>query len=139
MPFIGTYEGAMRLLKSMETGACKAGCRSGWLRNFKYALKTPTNPLKLTATQRKTMKARIASLSGRSTVALKAAHSKTLKKYMAKRNDPASAKAVLSRYKDRPSPPYPANENCGKTMKGNDGLKYKSVANKAGVCSWRRI
>ncbi len=121
MPFIGSYEGAMRLLKSIETGACKAGCRSGWLRNFKYALKTPTNPLKLTAAQRKTMKARMAALSGRSTAALKAAHSKTLKKY-----------------KDRPSPPYPANENCGKVMKGNDGQMYKSVANKAGVCSWRK-
>jgi hypothetical protein len=118
MPFIGTYNGAMQLLGWIETGRCKAGCRSGWLRNFKYALKTPTNPLKLTAVQRKTMKARIASLSGRriSPVA------KTLKKY-----------------KNRPSPSYPANENCGKTMKGNDGLMYKSVANKAGVCSWRQI
>ncbi len=121
MPFIGSYEGAMRLLKSIETGKCKDGCRSGWLRNFKYALKTPTNPLKLTATQRKTMKARMATLSGRSTATLKAAHSKTLKKY-----------------KDRPSPSLPANEHCGKTMKGNDGLMYKSVPNKAGVCSWRK-
>ncbi len=121
MPFIGTYGGAMQVLKSIETGTCKAGCRAGWLRNFKYALKTPTNPLKLTAAQRKTMKARMAALSGRSTAALKAAHSKTLKKY-----------------KDRPSPPYPANENCGKVMKGNDGQMYKSVANRAGVCSWRK-
>ena len=122
MPFIGTYKGAMQMLGWIESGRCKAGCRSGWLRNFKYALKTPTNPLKLTAAQRKTMKARIDGLSGRSSKSLITVHTKTLKKY-----------------KDRPSPPYPANENCGKTMKGNDGLMYKSVANKAGVCSWRRV
>ena len=118
MPFIGTYKGAMQMLGWVESGRCKAGCRSGWLRNFKYALKTPTNPLKLTAVQRKTMKARISSLTGKraGTVA------KTLKKY-----------------KNRPSPSYPANENCGKTMKGNDGLMYKSVANKAGICSWKKV
>ncbi len=121
MPFIGTYKGAMQMLGWIESGKCKAGCRSGWLRNFKYALKTPTNPLKLTATQRKTMKARMAGLKGHRTATLKAAHAKTLKKY-----------------RDRPSPPYPANEHCGKTMKGNDGLLYKSVANSAGVCSWRK-
>ena len=118
MPFIGTYNGAMQMLGWMETGRCKAGCRSGWLRNFKYALKTPTNPLKLTAAQKKTMKARISGLTGKraGTVA------KTLKKY-----------------KNRPSPPYPANETCGKVMKGNDGLMYKSVANKAGICSWKKV
>lgn len=118
MPFIGTYKGAMQMLGWIESGRCKAGCRSGWLQNFKYALKTPTNPLKLTATQRKTMKARMDGLKGR-----RAPAAKTLK---------------LSRYRDRPSPPYPANENCGKTMKGNDRLLYKSIANSAGVCSWRK-
>ncbi len=115
MPFIRTYEGAMRLLKSIETGKCKDGCRSGWLRNFKYALKTPTNPLKLTAAQRKTMKARMASLSGKRIIA-----------------------PVSKTRKNRPSPSASAAENCGKVMKGNDGLMYKSVPNKAGVCSWRK-
>ena len=122
------------MLGWIESGRCKAGCRSGWLQNFKYALKTPTNPLKLTAAQRKTMKARMDGLKGR-----RAPAAKTLKKYTAKRSEPARAKAVLSRYRDRPSPPYPANENCEKTMKGNDGQMYKSVANVAGVCTWKLV
>ena len=125
----------MQMLGWIESGRCKAGCRSGWLRNFKYALKTPTNPLKLTKLQRKTMKARISGLTGKRSGAV----AKTLKKYMVKRSEPTRAKATLLRYKNRPSPPYPANENCGKSMKGNDGLMYKSVANKAGVCTWKKI
>ena len=36
----------------------------------------------------------------------------------------------------RKGPPYPANECCGETKKGNDGLMYKSVPNKKGVCRW---
>ena len=36
----------------------------------------------------------------------------------------------------RKGPPYPANECCGQTKKGHDGLIYKSVPNKKGVCRW---
>ena len=47
MPFIGTYNGAMQVLSSIGKGTCKGECKSSWIRNFKYALKTKTNPLKL--------------------------------------------------------------------------------------------
>ena len=30
-------------------------------------------------------------------------------------------KKTLKKYKSRKSPPYPANENCNKKMKGNEG------------------
>lgn len=43
----------------------------------------------------------------------------------------------LTKYQTRPSPPYPANDYCGKTMKGNDGNKYLSKPNKNGICSWK--
>jgi len=46
---------------------------------------------------------------------------------------------IKSKYLDRPSPPHPANENCGKTKKGNDGKMYKSVPNKNGVCTWKKV
>jgi hypothetical protein len=43
------------------------------------------------------------------------------------------------KYKDRPSPPYPANDLCGKNKKGNDGNMYTSKKNKNGVCRWVKI
>jgi len=43
------------------------------------------------------------------------------------------------KYQTRPSPPYPANECCGFTKRGNDGNMYKSVSDKNGVCTWRPI
>tara|TARA_Y100000389_G_scaffold9587_2_gene8910 strand:- start:25 stop:1224 length:1200 start_codon:yes stop_codon:yes gene_type:complete len=39
----------------------------------------------------------------------------------------------------RKSPPYPANECCGETYEGNDGNTYESIANKKGVCQWKKI
>jgi hypothetical protein len=38
--------------------------------------------------------------------------------------------------KSRPSPPYSANDCCGKTLLGNDGQKYKSKPNVSGICTW---
>jgi len=40
---------------------------------------------------------------------------------------------------NRPSPPYPANDYCGKTMKGNDGNMYKSIPNVKNICSWKKL
>lgn len=65
MPFIHTFGGAMKLLHSIEIGTCTGSCRSSWIRNFKYALKTKTNPLNLTPTQRKQLTDKINSLSGK--------------------------------------------------------------------------
>lgn len=119
MPFINTYEGAMRQLASIGKGTCKGDCKKVWIRNITYALKTKTNPLSLNATQRKNVKERMKVVSGKSGINN---YSKTLKKY-----------------KSRNSPPYPANQNCNKEMVGNDGNKYISIPNKNGVCSWKKI
>ena len=101
MPFIKSYNGAMQILAGIGNGTCKDRCKTIWIRNLKYALKTKTNPLALNKTQRK--------------------NSKTLKKY-----------------KNRKSPPYSANENCNKTMVGNDGNNYISKPNKNNICSWKK-
>lgn len=42
------------------------------------------------------------------------------------------------KYTSRPSPPYPANECCGQTRTGNDGMKYISVETANGVCRWAK-
>jgi hypothetical protein len=117
MPFIHNYNGAMKILSSIGNGKCKTTCKTSWIRNLKYALTTKTNPLGLNKTQRKHMVDKIKSVSGKNAIN---EHSKTLKKY-----------------KNRKSPPYPANENCNKTMVGNDGRKYISTPNKKNVCSWK--
>jgi hypothetical protein len=119
MPFIHTYNGAMQILSEIGTGTCKGKCKSVWIRNLKYALKTKTNPLGLSKQQRANMTKKIKTVSKKNAVN---EHSKTLKKY-----------------KNRKSPPYPANENCNKIMKGNDGFQYISKPNKNNICSWVKI
>jgi hypothetical protein len=37
------------------------------------------------------------------------------------------------KYLSRPSPPYPANNCCRKTMTGNDGAKYIANTNVSGM------
>ena len=119
MPFIHNYPDAMLILSDIGTGTCKGRCKSSWIRNLRYSLKTNTNPLGLTKQQRKTMTTKLNRVSGRNS---SNNHSKTLKKYQ-----------------DRKSPPFPANEYCNKKQKGNDGNWYLSVPNKNNVCSWRVI
>jgi hypothetical protein len=58
MPFIDKKE-AFKLLDDMIKGTCAGSCRQVWLRNIGYALKTETNPLKLTKTEAKKMVAKI--------------------------------------------------------------------------------
>ena len=118
MPFIRNYNGAMQILSEIGSGTCKETCKAVWIRNLKYALKTKTNPLGLNEKQRKNMSEKIKSVSRKNAVN---EHSKTLKKY-----------------KNRNSPPYPANENCNKKMKGNDGQIYISRKNKNNICSWKK-
>jgi hypothetical protein len=48
----------------------------------------------------------------------------------------ACVKIQTRKYKSRPSPPYHAQGCKGKMMKGNDGKKYKSVADSRGVYRW---
>ena len=65
MPFISNYNGAMQILSEIGTGKCKGNCKSIWVRNLRYALKTKTNPLKLTLKQRKIMTEKLKDVSGK--------------------------------------------------------------------------
>ena len=42
-----------------------------------------------------------------------------------------------SKYMSRKSPPYPANNCCGMTKRGNDGNMYRSSGSKH--CKWTKI
>ena len=46
MPFISNYNGAMKILSEIGTGTCKGSCKSSWIRNLKYSLKSKTNQLR---------------------------------------------------------------------------------------------
>lgn len=46
-------------------------------------------------------------------------------------------KVTLKKYTNRPSPPYHANDCKGKTLEGNDGAMYISIADKRGVYTWK--
>jgi len=106
----------MRQLASIQNGNCSGNCKTVWMRNLKYALQTKSNPLKLTTEQRKTMKAKIKELSKK-----------------------GSIKQSGTKYTTRKSPPFPANDYCGKKMKGNDGNMYESKPNKNNVCAWKKV
>jgi hypothetical protein len=49
------------------------------------------------------------------------------------------SKQTTSKYTSRPSPPYPANECCNRTMIGNDGNMYISKVDKKGICKWIKL
>ena len=117
MPFIHNYNEAIKVFDDIENGNCNSKCKTIWVRTFKYALKTKTNPLQLTSSQRKKLIAKIQNVS--------------------KKSNPK--KNTTLKYKNRNSPPYPANEHCGIQMKGNDNTMYKSIPNKNNICSWRKI
>jgi hypothetical protein len=55
-----------------------------------------------------------------------------------KQRKKGDTKKVDKKYATRDSPPYPANEHCGETKKGNDGKLYTSVPDKNKVCRWKR-
>ena len=58
----------------------------------------------------------------------------------AKKSSPRpKPKLSVKKYRERPSPPFPANDFCGKRKKGNDGTFYVSKPNKNGVCRWVKI
>jgi hypothetical protein len=122
MPFVDK-KGAMKLLKEIENGKCAGECRAIWMRNIKYALKTETNPLKLTKTEREKMIKMIEKISGKKT----------------KKKEKSGKKLTLKKYRNRKSPPYPANDYCNKKKKGNDGFMYISKPNKNKVCSWKKL
>ena len=86
-------------------------------------VKTETNPLKLTKTEREKMLKMIEKISGKKS----------------KKKEKSGKKLTLKKYRNRKSPPYPANDYCNKRKKGNDGLMYISKPNKNKVCSWKKV
>lgn len=117
--FISNFNSASNILSSIGNGKCSKTCKTTWVRNIRYALKTKTNPLNLTATQRNKLTAKLYIVSKRDGV-----------------NQFAQTK---KKYAQRNGPPIPANKNCGKTMVGNDGLMYKSTPNVNDICTWKKI
>lgn len=45
--------------------------------------------------------------------------------------------SMLKKYLSRPSPPYPAQHCPNKVKQGNDGRRYRSVADKRGIYRWQ--
>ena len=108
MGFIHSFGAAKQLLQGMKKGTCHGRCRTGWLRNIKYALKTKSNPLNLTAEQKKELKAMIKDISG-------------------KRITP----------KVKLGPNLPSASNCGRKKRGRDGEMYISILKKNTTrCKW---
>lgn len=58
----------MKILSEIGTGTCKGTCKSVWMRNIKYALKSKTNPLKLNKQQRKSITEKIKNVSEKNAV-----------------------------------------------------------------------
>lgn len=104
---------AKRILKSITTGTCAGKCRTVWINVIKRALKSKTNPLNLTDKERKDFEKKLEQVKG--------------------------GKLATKKYSKRPSPPFPANDFCGKKKKGNDGKMYISKPNKNGVCRWVKV
>lgn len=52
---------------------------------------------------------------------------------------PCVTMSHLAKYRNRPSPPFPANDPAcqGTTKKGNDGLMYSSVPDRNGIFKWK--
>ena len=42
-----------------------------------------------------------------------------------------------AKYKNRPSPPYPANKCKNRFIRGNDGNFYESIPDKNGIYKWK--
>jgi len=115
MPFINKKQ-AFKLLDDMKAGKpnCVGECRRVWLRNINNALKSVSNPLKLSKVEHKRMTRKLAQVKDR------------------KRTRKIGKKYLL-----RPSPPFPANDHCGEIKKGNDGNMYISVPDKNKICRWK--
>ena len=70
--------------------------------------------------------------------------SKPRKEYVKDTREKDSKKCVKQTTKKytsakRKSPPYPANECCGKELMGNNKKMWKSIRNKKGVCQWKQV
>jgi hypothetical protein len=67
----------------------------------------------------------------------KTEHTKMTKKLEEVKKHKKQTIVTDKKYLNRNSPPYPANEYCGKTKKGNNGKMYTSTPDKNNVCRWK--
>ena len=114
MPIIEKSD-VIKILSQIKKQECIGACKTTWIRNIKNALKSKTNPLGLSAKEKKTLTKKIKDVSGKK-----------------------SKQTTQKKYKNRMSPPYKANAYCGKSMMGNDGEWYASIPNINNVCTWRK-
>jgi hypothetical protein len=143
MPFVGKTQ-AKEILRAIANGSCVSKCRTIWLRKIQYAVnKSTKNPLGLTDGEKKQFKNQIEKIKAKrgkgilvktDLVKYKVKGKKLVNKKVD--SPPAKPKLSVKKYRERPSPPYPANDFCGKRKKGNDGLFYISKPNKNGICRW---
>lgn len=145
MPFISTYSEALTILNDILTQKCIKKCKSIWLRNIRYAIRNPKNPLNLSDDEKLILLNKILEISTNRTIAQKNNQSKTILSTVSvfKVDKTLSAPKTTKKYTMRNSPSYPANENCGKTIKGNDGSMYlsksiKRKSDKTYICRWQK-
>jgi hypothetical protein len=49
-------------------------------------------------------------------------------------------RSYTRKYAERPSPPYPANEYCGRVKRGNDGAMWlSSKVGSQSACTWKPV
>jgi hypothetical protein len=64
---------------------------------------------------------------------------KTMKTMKTGKTKKDTTRKIPKKYLTRDSPPYPANDYCGKKKPGNDGLMYISKPDKNGICKWIKV
>ena len=117
-----TKREAFQALKDIYNEVCTTKCKYTWMRRVRSSLLAKTNPLNLTDLEKRRMFILLGKIKD-----------KRVQKALAKKN---LKKPTQKKYLTRPSPAYPANQHCGETKKGNDGMMYISKPNKNGICRW---
>lgn len=56
-----------------------------------------------------------------------------------KKSPRACVRQSTKKYRERPSPAFPANQCCGSVMMGNDGNMYESRPDINRICTWKKL
>ncbi len=112
MGFIHSFGSAKQILQSIKKGTCVNTCRSSWLKNIKYAIKSSSNPLNLTKEEKKELNDMIKDISG-------------------KRIKP-SQKVLIRR-----AITYNPKSYSYKKKRGKDGVMYISLPDSKGKFHWK--
>ncbi len=112
MGFIHSFGSAKQIIQSIKKGTCVDSCRSSWLKHIKYALKSSSNPLKLTKEEKKELNDMIKDITG-------------------KRIKP-SQKVLIRR-----AITYNPKSYSYKKKRGKDGVMYISLPDSKGKFHWK--